>query len=79
MSLSQETLAIYQSRLADAELAYHRLQIGESAVMVRDQSGDEVRYTAANVSRLRSYISELKVIIASGNFDTSGPIRVVFG
>lgn len=69
-------------RLAEAEDAYHRLQIGESAAEVRDSNGESVRYTQANVARLRSYIAELKGLIAaeaSGRPQVTGPLRPIFG
>ncbi len=64
-------------RLAEAEAAYHALQIGKSAVEIRDQSGEAMRYTPANVSRLKQYIAELKAEIA-GSSPVRGPLRPFF-
>ncbi len=64
-------------RLVEAEAALHAIQIGRGIQSVRDQSGEEVRYSTANVSRLRVYIAELKSEIA-GITPMSGPIRPRF-
>lgn len=71
-----------QERLIEAEAAYHKLQIGESAAEVRDSSGESVRYTQANQARLRAYILELKAEIAAetaGTPQRRGPINPIFG
>ena len=71
-----------QQRLAEAEEAYHKLQIGESAAEVRDSNGESVRYTQANQGRLRAYIAELKAQIAAeaaGTARVTGPLRPIFG
>lgn len=54
------TLPSVQERLAEARLAYHLLLTGQQEVEVRDANGESVRFTAANASRLRAYISELE-------------------
>lgn len=58
-------------RLVEAEAAYHTLQIGLGVAEITDQSGERIRYTTANASRLAAYIKELKAEIAG----QSGPIR----
>ena len=71
-----------QQRLTEAEDAYHKLQIGESAAEVRDSNGESVRYTQANQGRLRAYIAELKAQIAAeaaGTARVTGPLRPIFG
>lgn len=65
-------------RLVAAEQAYHSLMIGESVVELRDQSGEMLRFTQANASRLKIYIAELKAEIA-GTVERRGPMRPVFG
>lgn len=45
--------------LREAKDALHALQIGQGVAEVRDSSGESVRYTPANVSRLKAYIAEL--------------------
>ncbi|GLK84664.1 gpW family protein [Ancylobacter defluvii] len=49
--------------LAEARTAYHRLQIGESAVEVRDSDGSSIRYTAANANMLVRYIKSLEAAL----------------
>jgi hypothetical protein len=74
-----QTLA---ERLADAERAYHALMIGESAAEIRDSSGESIRYTQANASRLRAYIADLKQQVATESAGTTvrvGPLNPIFG
>jgi hypothetical protein len=62
-------------KLEEAENAYHALQCGRSAVEVRDQNGESVRYTAANAGRLYVYITDLKQQINGATDVVSGPMR----
>lgn len=74
-------MATIQERLTEAESAFHRLQLGESAVEVRDSDGSSVRYTPANASRLAAYIEDLRAQLAveTGSGDRhAGPMRLVF-
>lgn len=50
-----------QQELTEAETAYHKLMLGHSAVEVRDQNGDMVRYTPANRQALQLYIQKLRI------------------
>jgi hypothetical protein len=63
--------------LAEAKLALHRLNVGEAIVEARDSTGEMVRYTPANASRLKAYIAELTAKIA-GTSTTIRPFRPVF-
>lgn len=47
-------------RLAEAESALHDLNVGVSARVYVDQSGERVEYTPANAGRLAAYIADLK-------------------
>lgn len=69
-------MATLQERLDEAEAAYHALQLGQSAVEVRDSDGSSVRYTPANSGRLLAYIADLKSQLGTGEF--TGPMRLVF-
>lgn len=64
--------------LAQAKQAYHRLMIGESAVEIRDATGESVRYTQANASRLKAYIVSLESQL-NGNGRVVPPLRPVWG
>lgn len=67
--------------ITEAELALHDLQLGESAVEVRNSSGSSVRYTPANVGRLKQYIKELKAeldAVENGTDQTYRPIGISF-
>lgn len=64
-------------RLAEAEAAYHALMTGQAVVEVTDQSGERVRFTTANASRLSIYIAQLKTEIA-GTIQSRGPMRPMF-
>jgi hypothetical protein len=59
-SLTAPEIAVIRQRLTEAKAALHNLQIGQSAVEIRDSNGDAVRYTPANASRLKAYIAELE-------------------
>ena len=52
-------MADLQTRLDEAETAYHRLVTGTKAVSIK-KDGREVTYTTATVSQLRTYIESLK-------------------
>ena len=60
MSLTPVEITQY---LSEARTALHALQIGQSVVEVRDSSGETVRYTPGNASRLRAYIAELELML----------------
>lgn len=64
-------------RLVEAEGALHALLTGQAVAEVRDQNGESVRYSQANVSRLRAYIAQLKTEVAGGP-GCNGPIVPVF-
>lgn len=64
-------------KLAAAELAYHKLMIGESARVFVDQNGERIEYTPAKVGDLLRYINDLKAQIA-GKSATTGPMSVWF-
>lgn len=62
-TLSPSEIADIQQRLREARAALHNVQIGQSAVEIRDSNGDAVRYTPANASRLKAYIAELEALL----------------
>jgi gpW len=53
-------MATLQEQLTEARAAYHRLQLGESAVSFTDQNGEKVEYRAATVQKLAAYINDLE-------------------
>ena len=64
-----------ETRLAEAEEAYHALMTGQSVAELRDQNSELIRYMPANASRLLAYIQSLKQqlgLIAPGSL---GPAR----
>ncbi len=65
-------------RLLEAKAALHAIQIGQGVTSVTDQNGEQVRYTTANVTRLKAYIAELEAEIA-GVQPMRGPFRPNFG
>lgn len=65
----------WTAKLQEAEAALHALNLGRSAVEVRDSDGSSIRYTSANSSRLKAYISELKSKIAGAS--SASPHRVM--
>lgn len=70
-------MATAAERLVEAEKALHAILTGRGVQRVRDSNGEEVTYSTANVSRLRTYISELKAEIA-GVTPLTGPLRPRF-
>lgn len=67
-------LATLQSRLADAEAAYHSLAIGALAVEVQ-HSDMRQRYTEANRGELAAYIASLKAQIVAAGGSVTGYTR----
>ncbi len=65
-------------QLAEAEAAYHRLMLGQGVAEFRDQNGETVKYTTASVSRLRSYILELRSQLGISPGRNMGPGRPFF-
>lgn len=59
-TLTPEQIATLQRRLAQAEEAYHSLQMGGAVASFTDQNGERVEYRAANRTQLISYISNLR-------------------
>jgi len=70
------TTAELEAQLAEAQTAYHRLMIGQSAAEFRDQNGEMVRYTPASASRLAAYIAQLKSDL--GLKTPSAPAKVYY-
>lgn len=59
-SLTPEQTATLQRRLAQAEEAYHTLQMGGAVASFTDQNGERVEYRASNRTQLIAYISNLR-------------------
>lgn len=76
MSLS---IAELTENLRQARAAYHRLQIGEAVVSVRDSDGSMVQYTMANASRLKIYIAELEAELNGRNPRARKPLVPTWG
>lgn len=71
-------MATMQERLLEAQGAYHDLQIGKAVASVRDQNGEEVRYTQTSRNDLLAYITSLQNQIAPGTTGALGPMRFSF-
>ena len=71
-----------QTKLAEAEKAYHELMLGQSVRVFVDQNGERVEYTAANKLALQSYINQLRSQITDGSSCVApanrGPLRFTF-
>jgi hypothetical protein len=61
--------------LADAQLALHRLQIGQAAVEISVAGGYTTKFTPANIDKLQAYVQQLQDQIAGVN--TRGAIGFV--
>ncbi len=67
-------LATLQTRLSEAETAYHKLVTGKQAVEV--QHGDmRQKYTQAEAGLLASYISDLRAQVAALGGSLTGERR----
>lgn len=58
--LTPEQRALLTAQLAQAEAAYHTLQIGGAARVVVDQNGERVEFMSSNKGNLYNYIISLK-------------------
>ena len=78
--MSCEDLPQKKVYLAQAELALHNLLTGTKEESVQFGSGKSVKYTTANLTELRRYISELKdeIAVCEGTGKPRGPIRFIF-
>lgn len=67
-------------RLAEAEMALHKILTGSKEQSVSFGAGKSVAYTQANISELRRYINELKdeIAVAEGTGKPRGPIRFIY-
>lgn len=63
--------------LLDAEVAYHRLMIGQSFREFVDQNGEKVVYTSANATLLSAYIRDLKELL-NPRPNANAPLGYIF-
>lgn len=74
-------MATLTDQLAEAQAAYHDLQLGKAVRVYVDQNGERVEYSVANRSALLAYINDLKQQIAdeaAGATPCKGPMRPYF-
>lgn len=64
-----------ETRLAEAEDAYHALMTGQSVAELKDQNGEAIRYTPASAPRLLAYITSLKQQLGLITPGSLGPAR----
>ena len=80
--LTPEERAVLEARLAEAEKAYHTLNIGLMARVVVDQNGERVEFAAGNKANLYAYIlglkSQLGLPCGAGIFPNNGPMSFIF-
>jgi hypothetical protein len=74
--MATTTLPSLQEMLAQAQLAYHRLNTGTQFVRVTAANGYTTEFTPATVDKLSAYIQQLQEQIAGTQ--TRGAIGVVF-
>lgn len=74
MTLSAAERTLYETRLSEAETAYHELRLGKQARVFVDQNGERVEFAVANASRLQAYIMELKSMLGKSTGIT-GPMN----
>lgn len=61
VKLTAEQRTLYETRLTEAETAWHDLMIGGQLRVGVDQNGERAEFTVANAGRLRAYIMDLKL------------------
>lgn len=76
MTLTPEQRAVLETRLTEAENAYHQLAMGQAARVFVDQNGERIEYVAANANRLQTYITSLKYQL--GVQRIAGPMQIWF-
>lgn len=64
-------ISTLRTRLAEAEEAYHQLQMGAKEQEMQF-NGRKVVYTPASIGQLRAYISDLKAQIAKLDVSING-------
>ena len=62
--------------LAEAEQAYHELQIGKSVTTISSASGKSLTYTQADKASLAGYIAQLQRQLGLSN---NRPFRPILG
>lgn len=82
MMTPQEIEAL-KVKIAEAEAAYHNLQLGLQARVVVDSNGERVEFTAANRQDLYNYIQRLKGQLPAVDLCVDlpaayGPMRFLF-
>lgn len=70
-------LATLQTRLGEAEAAYHRLMTGAMEVEVQHETMT-VKYSEASLKNLQSYIADLKAQIQAAGGSVDGLRRRAF-
>ena len=64
--------------IADAMTAYADLLKGQAIRELRDQNGESVSYTRADLPRLAAYIQQLQAEASTAPLGSRGPLRAVF-
>ncbi len=69
-----DEIIVLQSRLRQAEDAYHNLMLGiQARVIVDGGNGERVEFSPTSTGKLQSYIQLLKQQLGTA---TTGPMRV---
>jgi hypothetical protein len=76
ITLTPEARELLTTQLAQAEAAYHTLQMGQAARVVVDQNGERVEFMSSNKGNLYNYIISLKAQLGMFSAACGGvPIR----
>jgi len=70
------TIEELQGYLREAEAARHKVAIGKSVILIRDQNGEQVQFRPTSMRELVAYIDELRA--ALGIRCSKGPMRMIF-
>ncbi len=74
--LTSTERALYTTRLAEAQAAYHTIVMGGGVKVFVDQNGERIEYNQGSIRGLTAYIAELKRLLGLG--EALGPLNIWF-
>lgn len=83
LPLSDEDRAVWTSRLAEAQTAYHDLATGQAVAAFTDQNGERISYAKTDKGKLADYINEIVALLGTPATSRTSthprPMRFLFG
>lgn len=82
LPLSAEDRLTWESRLTEAQSAYHQLATGQMVASFTDQNGERVTFSKADMAKLAGYIADIVALLGTPpTAQTSTaprPVRFIF-